>query len=1023
MNVNSHRLSILTKREIDDLYGLPCFSDEDRNLYFDLSADEKSAVESVHTRSAAAHLVLQLGYFKAKRQFFLYYTGAVSDDLGYVLQEHFPGKDLATVKGLSKPTRLEQQRIILQLFDFRTCDGTAKAELQQKAQRVAMLSTHPVFILRESLKYLTNQRIVFPGYTTMQDMVSRVVTGERRRITGLLGQTMTALVKNQLDSLLQCDEGMYRISLLKHEPKDFSYSALRQEVGRRKFFQPLYAFGQTFLSANGLSNESIKYYASMVLFYSVYKLRRMETSTTRLYLLCFAFHRFRQINDNLIDALIHLIGQYEKQAKLASEQAMQKAIIEASTNLQAAGEVLDLFIDDAIPDETPFVTVKQMAFSLLKAEHFPLVSDYMQNIEFDKTAFEWSYYGKLQYKFKLNLRHLFCNLDFTSLVGDAPLLEAIQFLQERLRQGKTPRQTDPANFPTGIITKNLQRYLYTKAGKQKRLEVDRYEFLVYRQLRKALEASDVFVKDSNEYRSFDDDLINAVRWERHKDAILCEIGAPTLLVPIQETLAGLRKELEAKYRTVNQRIDNGDNKYLKVTGAGDKRRWSLAYPTEEETTNSPFYSQLPGIGIADLLWFVVEEIGFLNAFSHVLERYVKQDADSRLILACIVAMGTNMGIWKMADVSGLSQSSLLTTARNFLRAETLHTANDAISNATAALPLFREYDIGDQMHSSSDGQRIETQIETINARHSNKHFGLKKGVSSYTLSANHVPINAKIIGTHEHESHFVYDILHNNTTEIRPTRHSTDTHGTNQVNFFILRTFGYQFAPRYRDLHKKMDGLVGFYHPSHYGNALIKPSRKVFEKLIVKEWPVNQRILASLAQKEVTQATILRKLASYTRQNQTKKALWELENICRSIHILDFIDDHSYRQHIQKALNRGEAYHRMRRAISYVNSGKFRVKTEAEQQIWNECSRLIANAIIYYNTLLLSRVYEQKLAAGAQDAVEFLKGVSPVAWRNINLIGNIKFTGEPSKIDIEALADRFNDPNFWRKSLKDEEDS
>ena len=84
---------------------------------------------------------------------------------------------------------------------------------------------------------------------------------------------------------------------------------------------------------------------------------------------------------------------------------------------------------------------------------------------------------------------------------------------------------------------------------------------------------------------------------------------------------------------------------------------------------------------------------------------------------------------------------------------------------------------------------------------------------------------------------------------------------------------------------------------------------------------------------------------------------------CRSIYILDFIDDPTLRQNVQKALNRGEAYHRMRRAISYVNSGKFRVKTEAEQQIWNECSRLIANAIIYYNTLLLSRVYEQKLGS------------------------------------------------------------
>jgi TnpA family transposase len=69
----------------------------------------------------------------------------------------------------------------------------------------------------------------------------------------------------------------------------------------------------------------------------------------------------------------------------------------------------------------------------------------------------------------------------------------------------------------------------------------------------------------------------------------------------------------------------------------------------------------------------------------------------------------------------------------------------------------------------------------------------------------------------------------------------------------------------------------------------------------------------------------------------------------------------------------------MRCAISHVNSGKLRVKTETEQQIWNECSRLIVNAIIYYNTLLLSQVYEQKLAAGDLEAVNILKSTSPVA--------------------------------------------
>jgi hypothetical protein len=49
--------------------------------------------------------------------------------------------------------------------------------------------------------------------------------------------------------------------------------------------------------------------------------------------------------------------------------------------------------------------------------------------------------------------------------------------------------------------------------------------------------------------------------------------------------------------------------------------------------------------------------------------------------------------------------------------------------------------------------------------------------------------------------------------------------------------------------------------------------------------------MASLVQKDVTWATIVRKFSSYARQNQTKKALWELDNIRRSIYILDFIDD------------------------------------------------------------------------------------------------------------------------------------
>ena len=94
---------------------------------------------------------------------------------------------------------------------------------------------------------------------------------------------------------------------------------------RRKFFQPLYEFGQTFLASAGLSNESVKYYASLVQFYTVYKLQRMAVPTARLYLLCFAYHRFRQINDNLVDAFIHLVDQYEQASQTRGRDSCRES--------------------------------------------------------------------------------------------------------------------------------------------------------------------------------------------------------------------------------------------------------------------------------------------------------------------------------------------------------------------------------------------------------------------------------------------------------------------------------------------------------------------------------------------------------------------------------------------------------------------------------------------------------------------------------------------------------------------------
>jgi hypothetical protein len=516
MATDSHRLSILTDAEIEDLYGLPRFTEDDRRLYFDLSPDEQKAA-ATYTPAIAAHFVLQLGFCKARQLFIVYEEEDVRDDLNHIVKRHFPDMDLARVKTLSKPTRLAQQQAILELTRYRLCDSAEKLELERKAQRSARLSAQPIFILREVLHHLTQQRIVAPAYKTLQDMVGRVVARERDRLSQLLTAKLTPPVRRHLDKLREGDEHIYRISTLRKEPRDFSYKELQREVDHRKVFQPLHEFAKTFFVTAAISMDSRRYYASLVTFYTVFRLKRMAIGPAQLYLLCFAYYRFRQINDNLVEAFIHLVHEYEQQAKVAAEQAVQQALSDSAGNLPAAGQVLQLFVDPSLPDNTPFGVVKKKAFSLLRPDRFRLVSDYLGSTKFDRASFEWASYPKLPHKLKRNLRHLFREIEFSGYLEKSPLMKAVNFLQNLLRQGKLPHQAKLSDFPPAFIPKNWRPYLFTRNGKERKLVVDRYEFAVYRMLRNALESGDVFVKDSAEFRSLEDDLISDERW-KNKDA-------------------------------------------------------------------------------------------------------------------------------------------------------------------------------------------------------------------------------------------------------------------------------------------------------------------------------------------------------------------------------------------------------------------------------------------------------------------------------------------------------------------------
>ena len=996
------RLQILEADEIEAVYGLPVFDDDDRAFYFALSPSEKGGLSQLHGLKSSIYYILQLGYFKARQQFFVFNLQQVVADAEYVQRAYFPDGVLVDLD-IAKVTRLKQQSLILELLQYRVCGQEERQQMRLQAQQMAQISSRPIYVFRELMAYLSRQRLVAPGYTVMQEMIGDVLQREKERLVTIAKSHLADDAVAALNDLLANPRGLYEITRIKREPKDFSIKEINKEIQRGEQIKSLYVVAQTVLPHLGISNESVKYYASLIDYYSVFQMSQLEKNLARIYLLCFVQYRYQRLHDNLINCFIYRVRQILDEAKSVAKERVYQYRLEHNRNLYKAGQVLKLFADDTIPGETPFADVRTQAFAILPETKLTRVADnILQTAPLDEHLFQWEHTDQIANRFKRRLRPLLRAIDFSATDANESLITAVNFLKKAMQKSKPLTQYKPEKLPQRFITEQYKRYLYTvdEAG-EKKLLVDRYEFLIYRALRNNLESGDVFCQPSVRYRSFDDDLLNDEQWQE-KEALIAQVGLPILSQTAESHLAELKKALETRIKRVNERIASGENEHIKNKRSG---RWSLPYSRVDEDVNDPFFESLAQVNMQAVFQFVNRHCQFMNEFTHVLHRYAGRQADTRTLMACILAWGTNMGLGRMSQTSDIGYQALVATSNNFVRLETLQKANDVVANAIAHLPIFQQYHIGNVIHSSSDGQKFETALHTINARYSPKYFGLMKGIVAYTLVANHIPVSARIIGANEHESHYVFDLLYNNQTDIQPAVHSTDSHGANEVNFGILNFFGYQFAPRYRDLYDKVgQGLYGFLHPSQYDlDWLLQPIRKINEKLIIEEWENIQRIILSLSLKTTTQSIIIGKLSSYARKNKTKRALWEYDNIIRSLYLLEYIDSISLRRHVQKALNRGESYHKLHKAVSYANFGKLRFKTEGEQQIWNECGRLIANCVIFYNAMILSNVLQYQTERGDSIAAAELEQISPVAWQHVNFHGRYEFKKSVRPIDIEAI--------------------
>ena len=1012
------RQTILSDAERQDLYGVPDFSPEERDYYFSLDSREMRIMKKMGKPRSKVYFILQLGYFKARNTFPPFKFEDVKDDVQYIIATYF-SREKGNFKGSVCGKYLKSyQRSILELLKFKSGDASTAEQIKKKAAGLSKLQPDPFYIFSELLSFFEREKIVLPAYSLMQKIIGRSILNEKLRLETVINRHIPEYAEKALNDLLGAEDVIFRLTELKKDPKKFSHGEMSREIEKIQIHKRLYRFTKHFLPKLKISPMAIKYYAELTDHFDAFRLKSMNTARTYLHLLCFVYHRCQKINDNMINGFNYFVINFLEECRCSAKDMVYEYKTESNETLRKSGRIFAFFTDKSVPDIIPFGNVRKNAFAIVPRDKFPMLSRYVSNTVPDEREFRWNYFDKIKYKIVKNARPLFRNIEFESSRQNEPLIKAVKFLKKAFDLGKPLSRFKTRDFPAGFIKKDVLKYIFgkkreeieLKSSREKKyrtvkvINADRYEFLVYMMLRKNLEAGDIFCTNSTLFRNLEDYLISRDEWRKNKDKILEEIDFPKIKLSAETRLAELKSELEEKWITVNQRIENGENKGIKITNEGNDIKWTLPYKKMKEKENSLLFDCLPQVSIRDVLHFANEHSGFLKAFKHIKPRYAKQKPDKSFIIACIVADGTCLGIFKMSEICDIIYDLLDATSNNYIRMETLRKASDFVSNLIASLPVFKRWNLKEGvLHGSIDGQKFETKREIIKARRSSKYF-FTQGVVDLSMVINNVPVNCKLIGSNERESFSIFDITYNNTSEIDPLFLSGDTHTVNKLNFAFLDVIDKKFVPRYTKINRKKDKLYGF-KPLNCYKGLIKPTKKVTDNLIVEEWDNMKRIWASLLRKETTQSIIVRKFNSSAKSNRTKRAFWEFNNILMTLHVLECIDNPLMRQYIQRSLNRGESYHSLRRSIAFENDSKFRGSTIRELEIWNECARLLANCIVLYNSVLLSQLLEYYEKRGNQKAVEIIKRTSPFACKNINFRGTYEFRKGGKNLNINELVE------------------
>lgn len=1011
---NTRRINLLSDAEIEDLYSRPRFNANEQNLYFALNKLELEFLEKYYSYKTRVSFILQLGYFKAKQQFYNFNFKDVDDDVKYITKAFKLGYNLKLSEYISEKYIRQQRKEILTLCNYK--DWSAEYEAKITDYICELLRYYPKIsgALRQLLDYFEKHQMVIPIYRNLQDMFTTAYAREEKRLSAIM-LSIPQNIQQQLSNIIEKNDGITQLNIIKADQKNFQFTAVRGEIDKVLLISEVYEFSKIFIPKLQLARNAVRYYADLVEQYPPFRLRELNKAVQWLYSICFVHYRYQQLMDNLIISFMYHVRSVMEASKTYIGIAQMEYNAKMVVDFPKLAQFLDWF-----PNRDENLTHEQLnaeAYKILPKEQFPMLATFLAGNKFDKKAAKWEYYAKSARMLPLYLRPIIMAISLGFYKEDSKIMDLIGLLKHHYQNGKNAGSLKLADDLGLTIPKHMLPYLKRNPDD---LYVDPhlFEFYVYEKIYHNLDRGKLFCNDSVSYCDIDIDLVDESMVDKAGE-IANEFGYPKIPIYCGKRLDDALSALTDAWNTTTDNISNEDNLGIKFKETNNGEiDWSLSYDCSEELDDS-FFRNLTKAPISDVIMFIGEHTKMWSGFEHMKDRYVKRKAPVELVInACVLSEAFGVGSEKMSEMSDINVDLLHATDEDFIRVGTLCAVNDIVNNYTNSLPIFKLWNLmEDKLMADADGQKFVTSNNNIQSRYSKKYLGKGRGISLYTLIANHVAVNAKTIGLNEYEGYSLFDMIYGNKTDVDIDLVTGDNHSMNQLNFIALDAVDVEYVPSIKNVRDAANNLYLPKLPENY-TGILKPKGIIKDERIRSQERGIIRVLLSLIMQENTQTNIIRKLNSHARYARLKASIFEYNKIFKSTHVLNMIDNMRLRRAIRSARNRTESYHQLQSVIRKVYSGILKGKRIVDNRVSTHATRLVANCIIAYSATILNAVYEKMLRTGTPQAIidEFAR-ISPVAWIHIIFTGRYNFNKKSAGIDVQEMArmlEKTLRASFWR---------